>query len=507
MNMNMDSYNFIFIIYSCKKNINKANILYDRFLNNQTVLLNLRMKVLIVYGDETIPNNYTILDDKYLVLNVNDNYESLHIKTLHLCKTIYLLYPQIMGCFKCDDDVIININSLTFCISSIIQHTINYAGHSCIVSAKQNNNHHLMTKCINPTSIINTPAAIYCGGPLYYLSRYSLQIINDVQLEQINHIFYEDLMIGHILNNKSIYPIHLHLYNDNINLFTSNPSSYHNTHKKNTLFLKIQGGLGNQLFQIASGYGIALKNNMNFFIINNSALKHNFTHINDNNYLLNTIFKSFQNIGIDHINLQNIKYVKEYTNMCFTYNDIIVNEDIYLDGYLQNEKYFIDNKDSILSMFKSNNDFDQFVNKTHNNKPLNKILKISYFIHVRRGDYLKLEHIYKIDYDKYYTLAIAHILQKDSNAHFFILSDDIAYCKTYNIFKTIQKSFIELPALESIYFMSSCHKGGICCNSSFSWWGSYLNTNPHKIVTFPSKWINNDWNNDIYYKNSTVISI
>ena len=55
--------------------------------------------------------------------------------------------------------------------------------------------------------------------------------------------------------------------------------------------------------------------------------------------------------------------------------------------------------------------------------------------------------------------------------------------------------------------MSFCEKGGICANSSFSWWASYINANSKKVVTFPSKWLNNSWENDIYYENSTVIEI
>jgi hypothetical protein len=55
--------------------------------------------------------------------------------------------------------------------------------------------------------------------------------------------------------------------------------------------------------------------------------------------------------------------------------------------------------------------------------------------------------------------------------------------------------------------MSLCSKGGVCCNSSFSWWGSYLNESKGKTVLFPSKWVNTYWKNDIYYKGSTIIEI
>jgi hypothetical protein len=126
---------------------------------------------------------------------------------------------------------------------------------------------------------------------------------------------------------------------------------------------------------------------------------------------------------------------------------------------------------------------------------------------VRRGDYVN-HPLHQIEYDSYFPKAISYILEKDKDAHFYIVSDDIEYCKTYRVFNNINKTFLEsVPELETLYFMSFCWKGGICSNSTFSWWGSYLNQNPDKIVVFPSKWLNNNSPNDIYYENSVVIDV
>jgi hypothetical protein len=508
-----NSTDFIFAIYTCKKNLDKANLIHKRFLNDSMIMNTLKIKCYIVYGDNKINSEYKIVDNKYLILNVDDGYESLCLKTLKMCKTIYSLHPEIIGCFKCDDDIIINMSSIIFFIESLSKFSINYSGYSCMVHEKENNNIHLITtgktKNINEqTNKIKTPAALYCGGPFYYLSSNSLRIINDADENSLKGIFYEDLMIGHILNLKSIYPIHSNLYSDDIRAFAIYPSSsFHNTEKKRTLFLKIHGGLGNQMFQIASGYGIAQKNNMNFFIINSSEIKQNFTHIDDNNYLLQTIFNNFTNINFRFINLEGTTHFKEAEENCFTCTNITFNDDAFLDGYFQNEKYFLSYKKAIISMFKANSVYKSFIMQTRENVQLTELLKTSYFIHVRRGDYLNHQNLYGIDSDKYYSLAIYNIIQKDPGAHFFILSDDIEYCKTYPIFQNIKRSYIELPPVESIYFMSICYKGGICGNSSFSWWGSYLNENVNKTVMFPSKWINKNWKNDIYYKGSTVVQI
>jgi glycosyl transferase family 25 len=502
---------FIFIIYTCKKNLEKANAMHSRFLSNENIMTSLKMKCLIMYGDDKMDCEHKIVDDKYLIINVEDGYDSLCLKTLKMCKTIYNLYPGIHGLFKCDDDVILNMNAILFFINSLTRFNINYSGFSCMVHEKENNNIHLLARKISidsqETNIIKTPAAVYCGGPLYYLSYNALGIINKADDNSSKDIFYEDLMIGNILNSKLVYPVHCNLYSDDIAGFNGQPASFHNTNKKHTLFLKIQGGLGNQLFQIASGYGIALKNNMNLFIINDSEIKSNFTHIDDNSYLLKTIFSSFQSINFRLINLEGINYFKEASDNCFTCTDITFNEDTFLNGYFQNEKYFYKHKKTLIELFKKNAVFENFIAQVNENLPLADLLKKGYFIHVRRGDYLKNQELYCIDYDKYYYLALNYIIKKDPDAHFFVLSDDIEYCKTYSLFQNINRSYIELPPLETIYFMSLCSKGGICCNSSFSWWGSYLNETKGKTVLFPSKWINTYWKNDIYYKGSTIIEI
>jgi hypothetical protein len=124
-------------------------------------------------------------------------------------------------------------------------------------------------------------------------------------------------------------------------------------------------------------------------------------------------------------------------------------------------------------------------------------LETSYFIHIRRGDYVG-HKLYVIDYDSYFTKAIAHILSINKDAHFFIVSDDIAFCKTYKVFDEINKTFIEnMDTLHSIYFMSLCKKGGICSNSTFSGWATTLNDSSDKTIIFPSKWINTPQKVDI----------
>lgn len=505
---------FIFVIYTCQKNLEIANKMYNLYFGNTELLNSLKMKVLIMYGDTTIGHQFLVKDDKYLVLHCEDDYESLCYKSLRLFKAINYLYPNAVGCFKCDDDIMINIESIIKNIIFFKTNNTDYSGTGLMLKDDKNNNLHINKKNIQISKNIHTPSVIFCTGPLYYLSKKAISIVSSVNEEEYTPFFYEDLIIGNILNKNKIfpdracffynegidknYPGKMTLHTDYLSLFDN--YSFHNINKTKTLYILIYGGLGNQLFQVSAGAALAQKNNMNCFIVNSSELKHTFTHIDDNNYLLNTIFVNFNRINLAHINLNALPQFKEKEEDCFTYNPpTAFDDDVVINGYFQNEKYFLNIKKVLLITFKQNEVYNNFLKTAHAT-----LAKTSYFIHVRRGDYLKSD-LYKFDADNYYKTAIQYILSVTPDAHFIIVSDDIEYCKTYAVFNNIIKTFMNLPVLETLYLMSLCEKGGICANSTFSWWGSYLNENPQKVVIFPEKWIQKPWPNDIYYQNSIVV--
>lgn len=265
--------------------------------------------------------------------------------------------------------------------------------------------------------------------------------------------------------------------------------------KKTTIIINTCGGLGNQLFQICFGYSMARKNNSNLSIM---PSRDNF-HTSDNLRYFKSIFKDF------HLVFENNYYIEPNEK----YNKFIpqllnekFNASKTFSGYFQCEKYFIDYKDELIQILTDNYVYNSVYNSMYKNKQMN-----SYFIHIRRGDYVNSNFHY-IDLDIYYTNAINYILNVDKSAHFHIISDDIEYCKTYKVIKDINKTFYENEdELETMYFMSLCNKGAICGNSTFSWFGSYLNMNPKKIVIFPDKWDNSQYEGecDIYYTNSIVL--
>ena len=102
---------------------------------------------------------------------------------------------------------------------------------------------------------------------------------------------------------------------------------------------------------------------------------------------------------------------------------------------------------------------------------------------MRRGDYLKLSEFHAVLGKEYYDKAMS----KYHGAKFVFFSDDIEWCKKN--FSSIENThFVEGETdVVDLYFMSIM-KHNIIANSTFSWWGAWLNKNPDKIVIAPHKW-------------------
>ena len=154
----------------------------------------------------------------------------------------------------------------------------------------------------------------------------------------------------------------------------------------------------------------------------------------------------------------------------------------YLDGYWQNEKYFIEIESIIRKEFtlkKMSKEAEEVRLLIENeNNPVS--------IHVRRGDYAVNPKILSLTLD-YYQNAINLIYEKIKKPSFFVFSDDIKWVKQ-NL-KLDNASFVSSPKIapqEDLMLMSYC-KYNIIANSSFSWWGAWLNKNKEKIVIAPQK--------------------
>jgi hypothetical protein len=231
----------------------------------------------------------------------------------------------------------------------------------------------------------------------------------------------------------------------------------------------LQGGLGNYLFQIATAYSKSLDLNKKF-VINpkNIQVVHKPITFYTDNILKNIVFDN------------NFNPIEIYYEPYFHYTpipDFMLPTQLY--GYFQSEKYFKHNRDKILDFFSCNNVIEKIYDKYKialNNDTCS--------IHVRRGDYLNLIDHHPVQDMEYYKKAISIVGYEKT---FFIFSDDIGWCKeNFNFLDNViycenNKDY------EELYLMSLC-KDNIIANSSFSWWGAWLNKNDTKKVISPKKW-------------------
>jgi len=236
---------------------------------------------------------------------------------------------------------------------------------------------------------------------------------------------------------------------------------------------KIQGGLGNQIFQYAYAKHLAYKYNteirfdIRFYDLDQGEVVREF--------LLNKFPNTFINTDI------NISFTGPVYRISddFNYREFIneVGCNYYLDGYWQSEKFFKESEDLIREDLKPSEEILEKIKKT----PFLDTNTIS--LHVRRGDYLNSNGYHPVQSVEYYQNSIEKIGKYD---YIFVFSDDIQWCKDNLNFNNMV--FIEgLSNLEDLHLMSMC-KNNIIANSTFSWWGAWLNSNPNKIVIAPKKW-------------------
>lgn len=248
------------------------------------------------------------------------------------------------------------------------------------------------------------------------------------------------------------------------------------------IYCDLKGGLGNMMFQIAACLSLAKDKDTEAIFPNlkihlhylNEEKEYNPNMNYSHEYLSLNIFKNLKSIKKDNS-------IKIYS-FPFNYKNIkLESSDAIIDGFFQTEKYFKNNEKLIRESFK----IDEFILDKINEKYKNILeIKNTTSIHIRRGDYLKFKnHHTSLSLD-YFRNAID--LTKNDTSKYIIFSDDIEWCKTKFqgnkfVFIENEKDYIEL------YLMSLC-KNNIISNSSFSWWGAWLNLNENKIIISPKQW-------------------
>lgn len=283
------------------------------------------------------------------------------------------------------------------------------------------------------------------------------------------------------------------------------------------IIIQLAGGLGNQLFQFAFGRALSLsyQKDLKFDLrLINRYQQHSGYSLTCFNYkpiiaspaelrrfpmwtcaltertkkIINPIFNIFteQQLSYSDENLRNIF-------MCSS---------VLYRGFWQSERYF----KSFEREVREDLYFSNSEKLVSGSKVISDILEgDSVSVHLRRGDYISNPSaalIYNQCTMNYYVSAMEYISRRVENPVFYVFSDDVDYAKKLFFSYDANIKYVDGHSSphEDIYAMSCC-KHNIIANSTFSWWGAWLNKNESKIVISPRNWFcEKDFNNDIISK-------
>jgi len=248
------------------------------------------------------------------------------------------------------------------------------------------------------------------------------------------------------------------------------------------------GGLGNQMFQYA--LVMALRSKGHYVVPDISLYNRYSPH---NGFELKHVFginDDFVSLSGRHILLLRALYWLKpspfvHIDMNCYQNDVLITPPRYLYGYWQDERYFHDIREDICSIF-------TFRDIKENNKSIAKEIQSceSVSIHIRRGDYKSFGM--PLLGEDYYFRAIETIKKRVDHPVFYLFSDDMDEAE--KIMNNLAIDIISVncnnidESYNDMYLMSQCQHN-IIANSTFSWWGAYLNQNPTKIVFSPAHFV------------------
>lgn len=280
------------------------------------------------------------------------------------------------------------------------------------------------------------------------------------------------------------------------------------------IIVKFKGGLGNQMFQYALYKWFEVKK------YNVEADLH-FYDEKPEMYRLKDMYGIKLDIAQD-------KNIRKYSDCSFDFfsrirrkilgnkkSHIIENTEqfydfcninnVYLDGYWQNPRYFEEIKQEIYNIYNVSPRFNQYQKELYRQIKSNNVASI----HVRRGDYLKGENVNLyggICTESYYTKAIQYLITRYQVHTFYVFSDDFEW--TNSKFKnTSSASYVIVkPSGDSDLFLMSECQYNIIANSSFSWWAAWMNAREDKKIIAPSMWTNNINERGVYCEDWILVT-
>jgi hypothetical protein len=275
------------------------------------------------------------------------------------------------------------------------------------------------------------------------------------------------------------------------------------------IIVNLDGGLGNQLFQYAAGKALAIKNKAGLKLDTSSYIINKRRQYSLHHFSIQEAFctphekemlkrKEYFRSKLKRVGIPVKPYW--YTEKHPGYDNYLqrFTDNVYLEGFWQSERYFKPIEHIIREEFRIK-EAPSGLNKQY----LDQVKTVNAVsIHVRRGDYVTDAHTHSVHgvcEPEYYTTAINLITSEISDPYFFVFSDDMDWTRSNLSTGGFPAVYIDNNTqadYEDLRLMYSC-KHHIIANSSFSWWGAWLNNYTDKKVIAPKRWFRTLVNNDI----------
>jgi hypothetical protein len=276
-----------------------------------------------------------------------------------------------------------------------------------------------------------------------------------------------------------------------------------------SVYVELCGGIGNQLFQIATAYAASRRTNTRLYLLQTPNYDKRQGSL-PNKYA-NSLYRKLkivQSLEKPHVLVQEKQWT--YSDIMPDVTNVLSQKtDVLLKGYFQSEDYFIKHKQEIRELFSPEEGSIAFLEKQEENvfamfPELHRAHDYC-LIHVRRGDYITYAYEHNPCDMNYFNQAMS-VMSKE---RYYITSDDLEWCKQNFIGDKYR--FFEIKDDLTQLFAMTLFKNYIISNSSYAWWGSYLSIYPKSFIIAPSLWIGGpnasfDSYSSIYRKEMLVIS-
>jgi Glycosyl transferase family 11 len=256
---------------------------------------------------------------------------------------------------------------------------------------------------------------------------------------------------------------------------------------KKAIVVSLYDGMGNQMFQAASGYAMAKDIGVDFYCVQKRGVEHQRS--------MPEVLKKLPYKTADSLPLLPYMNANSWDKHVLT--DYPKEPRSWLvEGILQSPLNFDHHREEIVKLFGPSPEAKEKMRAKY--PDINKPKTVA--VHVRRGDYLNKDdkgnyfvHNLLDDWN-YYEQALTQIGTDD--AHVFIFSNDIPYCRSHKAFKNLKNvTFVEGgSASDDMYLMSLCNNF-VISNGTFAWWGAYLCEDKDRRVLYPNKWLGPAWGN------------